>query len=929
MRLLQGEEQASQHGPERLRLDVGTGRGRDRRRGGVSLLGGKPALLDREGRAVAGGVDPVVVDYAAVCVGWDEPARRLGEAMHAGPAHRGKRDHAIGLDQLCRRRDQAVKIALDRPALREQLDAALGEQILDLLRRRFAEDLQWGVLGGDENELRVRADILQPVRGHQRQLVERQQPADAARSREDQPAGESPLDVVEEAREVLAESGRRDGERAGNGDAKARARRDQQRVVLDVPTAGRDSQPGVGPHRLEPVRNEGRPIVRDDPPQVESPDTLVAEQRSKLERPVDELGVRRDELDLDTLLGELPQDEQCLERRHTATGDNDPVRVRGGVRAWPGGQRRLDHDGSSIGELGVALIRAGPSNSPVVTRNQALDWPPMDDQRLARLVDVGRSLVSELDLELVLDRLLDVAREITGARYAALGILDERKEELEQFLTVGIDAAQREEIGALPRGRGVLGLLIRDPRPLRLEDVGAHPDSYGFPPEHPPMETFLGVPVIVRGEAWGNLYLTEKQGGPFTQEDEDALLILADWAAIAIENARLYQGVERRRGELEYAVRGLEATLEIARALAGETELDRVLELIVKRGRALVEATGVVIMLLEGDELTVAATAGTIADSAEGARLPVGGSLSGEVALSGRPERIEDVQARLKRGPTIMAGVTSALLVPLVFRGGSHGVLAALDRRTGGPAFTAEDERLMAGFAASAAAAVATARSVAEDRLRLSIETAEQERKRWARELHDDTLQGLAGLGVVLGSALRAGSEDAMRSGIESAREQIREEVEKLRGLISELRPAALDEIGLRAAVESLVERTAATQGLDISTAISLSSDAGAPRLPPEVESTAYRIVQEGITNAAKHSRAAHVEVQLEEVDGRLDVAVRDDGRGFEPSAPRTGFGLTGMRERVEMLGGSLALESSPAGLGTLVRASLPLRRHS
>jgi signal transduction histidine kinase len=563
-----------------------------------------------------------------------------------------------------------------------------------------------------------------------------------------------------------------------------------------------------------------------------------------------------------------------------------------------------------------------------------MERPPrghdLGDQRLARLVEVGRSLVAELDLEVVLDRVLDVARELTGARYAALGILDERKEELEQFLTVGIEPERREQIGALPRGRGVLGLLIHDPQPLRLENVGAHPDSYGFPPRHPPMKTFLGVPVIVRGEAWGNLYLTEKRGGgAFTAEDEEALLILADWAAIAIENARLYQGVERRRGELEHAVRGLEATLEIARALAGETELERVLELIVKRGRALVDAQGVVMMLLEGDELTVAATAGTIADTAKGARLPVGGSLSGEVVLTGRPERISDVPARLKGRATVMAGVRSALLVPLVFRGSSHGVLAAFDRRTRGPEFSDEDERLFAGFAASAAAAVATARSVAEDRLRLSIAAAEQERKRWARELHDDTLQGLAGLGVLLGSALRGGSSDVMRSGIEAAQAQIREEVAKLRGLIAELRPAALDEIGLRAAVEGLIERTAATQGLDISAEVGLASDGGAPRLPPEVENTAYRIVQEALTNAAKHSGASRVEVWLQESADRLEIAVRDDGSGFEPSAPGGGFGLTGMRERVEMLGGALALESSPAGLGTLVRATLPLHRPS
>ena len=309
----------------------------------------------------------------------------------------------------------------------------------------------------------------------------------------------------------------------------------------------------------------------------------------------------------------------------------------------------------------------------------------MDAQRLERLIEVGRSLVAELHLPNVLDRVLEVARDLTGARYAALGILDEEKRELEQFLTVGIDEDERIRIGSLPRGHGVLGLLISDPKPLRLEDVGSHPDSYGFPPDHPPMKTFLGVPVLIRGEAWGNLYLTDKQGGPFTEEDEEALLVLADWAAIAIENARLYEGVQRRRGELERAVRGLEATIEIARALAGETELERVLELIVKRGRALVEATAVVIMLLEGDELVVEATAGDIAPSAAGARVPVSGSLSGSVLLTGRAERLKDVQSQLRRAPVVMAGATSALLVPLVFRGTAHGVLAAFDRRVGGP----------------------------------------------------------------------------------------------------------------------------------------------------------------------------------------------------------------------------------------------------
>jgi signal transduction histidine kinase len=261
-----------------------------------------------------------------------------------------------------------------------------------------------------------------------------------------------------------------------------------------------------------------------------------------------------------------------------------------------------------------------------------------------------------------------------------------------------------------------------------------------------------------------------------------------------------------------------------------------------------------------------------------------------------------------------------------VFRGHIHGVLSAFDRRGENPEFGPEDEDLMLGFAASAAAAGATARSVAEDRLRLSIESAEQERRRWARELHDDTLQGLAALRVMLGSALRQGSEEELRSGVTDAMDQIRGEVAKLRRLIAELRPAALDDVGLGAALDSLIDQIRAKDEIQIDAEVSLASDDGGPRLAQEVESTAYRIVQEALTNVGKHAGATRAEVSVVENGAHVEVSVRDDGAGFEPSAPRVGFGLTGMRERVALLGGSLVLESSPAGLGTLVRASLPAR---
>src|SRR5271165_1153055 len=266
---------------------------------------------------------------------------------------------------------------------------------------------------------------------------------------------------------------------------------------------------------------------------------------------------------------------------------------------------------------------------------------------IRRLLDVGRALTTELDTGVVLDRVLQTAREITGARYAALGVLNDERTELEQFLTCGVDEATRRAIGDLPRGRGVLGALIEDPKPLRLSDVGQHPSSYGFPVGHPVMRSFLGVPVVIRGHVWGNLYLTEKAEGDFSEADEEATMILAEWAAIAIENARLYETSERRREELEQAFRGLEATRDVAVAIGGEIQLEHVLELIVKRGRALVNARSLVIMLRDGDELVVHASAGHV-EGPRGLRLAIAESTSGQVLRSRRPERISDVASRLR-----------------------------------------------------------------------------------------------------------------------------------------------------------------------------------------------------------------------------------------------------------------------------------------
>ena len=554
-----------------------------------------------------------------------------------------------------------------------------------------------------------------------------------------------------------------------------------------------------------------------------------------------------------------------------------------------------------------------------------MSTPRLDENRLRVLIEASRAVVAERELEAVFDRLLQAARHVTGARYAALGVLDEDRKRLADFITVGIDEDRRHEIGDLPRGRGVLGLLISTPAPLRLTDVGSHPRSYGFPQGHPPMHSFLGVPILLRNEVWGILYLTEKEGGPFDEADEESAVVLAAWAAIAIENARLHRRGEERRSELGRSVEALQATTEIARAVGGETQLDRVLELIAKRSRALVEARGLAILLLDGEELVIAAAAGEIPLEAVGSRVAVGDSVAGRVTTTGRSERITDLGNSLRfalgdLGVEAVAG----LFVPLRFRGGTLGVLEAFDRFEG-PEFSAQDEALLQGAAASAATAVATAQSVERDRLRRSLQAAEEERRRWARELHDDTLQALGGLRVLLSSARRTEDPNVFRQAIDTAVRQIGEEIAGLRALITELRPASLDELGLGSALDALVERMRLVHGLQIETTFDLDRESGrtTQRLDPELETAVYRIIQESLTNAARHARADRVDVSVIQRGGEVNLTVADDGQGFDEDVPSEGFGLTGMRERVALANGRLELSSSPEG--TVVTVSVPV----
>lgn len=555
---------------------------------------------------------------------------------------------------------------------------------------------------------------------------------------------------------------------------------------------------------------------------------------------------------------------------------------------------------------------------------QGYDSSALDEPRLRELIEVGRSLVAELDPEMVFRQLLEVACELTGARYAALGVLDEDRHELERFITHGIDEETRRAIGNLPRGRGVLGLLIEQPRPLRLADVGHHPRSYGFPPGHPPMTNFLGVPVMIRGRAWGNLYLTEKSGGEFDEADEQSAMILGEWAAIAFENARLYRSVRSQRDEMERAVHRLEATTEIARAIGGETDLDRILEIVVKRGRALVEARSLLILLRDGDDLTPASIAGERAGTVVETQIPIAGSVPGQVLEARAPRRVAGLDPSLMARPGAQDAGVTALLVPLLFRGETLGVLVALDPLGRDTGFSDEDEQVLVSFAASAASAVATAQSVAEDRTRESIAATERERGRWARELHDESLQSLAGLRVLLSAARRSDPQELDRLLIQGI-EQVDGAIAEMRRLIADLRPTTLDELGLGAALEALGERLAMGGVLEVEMDLDLDFHSGHARhrLVPQIEDTAYRLVQEALNNVIRHGGTDRARVEVSENGETLRICVSDEGRGFDVGARNEGFGLVAMRERVGLAGGTLELQSTP-GRGTSIVALVP-----
>jgi signal transduction histidine kinase len=555
--------------------------------------------------------------------------------------------------------------------------------------------------------------------------------------------------------------------------------------------------------------------------------------------------------------------------------------------------------------------------------------------RLRLLIDAGIALSQELSLEALLQRLVEAAAAITGARYAALGVIDRSGTGLEQFVTTGLSREQIEEIGDLPVGRGILGVLISDAKPLRLHDLKEDPRAIGFPPGHPPMRTFLGVPILLRDIPYGNLYLTDKENGEdFADEDEELVMLLAAQAAVAIENARLYASATRW-------LRQLETMTEVGNALSSETDLPTLLRLIARRLRELVGARLVCIALPtpKGDLLIQTVDyEGAVSGDHEGAlpRHPLwlaeAGSKSLRVLERRRPERVDSLIEDLEtdqhalRQLAELTGLpvpSTGLFVPLMVHDRPLGVVAIHDKVGKSERdlrFTEQDLRLSEWFGQRVAVAVDLSQRVQRDALRRVVSGQELERKRLARELHDETGQALTSILLGLRSLEEQADLATLRATARDLRELTAQTLQDVRRLAVELRPSALDDFGLVPAIERLVEGFRDQTGLVVDFEARIDG-----RLPGEVETALYRILQEALTNVMKHAHARHVSVLVTRKDATVVAVMEDDGRGFSPGeVGDEGLGLLGMRERLALLDGTLTIESRP-GSGTTLVAEVPV----
>ena len=525
-------------------------------------------------------------------------------------------------------------------------------------------------------------------------------------------------------------------------------------------------------------------------------------------------------------------------------------------------------------------------------------------------------LASELSLKALLQRVVEVAVELTGARYGAVGVIDDSGTGLSDFITTGVSEAERAAIGHLPEGRGILGLLISEAHSLRLREIADDPRRFGFPPNHPPMRSFLGAPVRARGRVFGNIYLTEKRGdSEFTAEDEETLNVLATQAGVAIENARLLEDSRRRE-------RSLQAITEISTAILSAEGRDQLLRLVVRRARELVDSDSATAVLPAGDGLRIAVADGEHAAGLEGMSVPRRGSVSGDVIDSGEPVVLTDAisDARTYQ-PMIAAGhMGPAIFVPLASSKRRIGTLAVA--RVGGRTrFDARDVTLLQTFAGQAALAVEYSRAQQE----LQQLALLGDRERIARELHDGVIQALFAVGLGLQGTAALLQDEAAASRLQQAIAEIDRVIGDLRNYIFGLRPDVLGGTGISEALGQLAHEFEERTGIPVAIDVDVT-------LEQPLAGVATHIVQmtrESLSNVARHAQATTSRVSLLRSGDLAVLEIDDDGVGFDADGDtRAGMGLANLRTRAESLGARLTLASAP-GEGTTVRISVPLRAGS
>ncbi|HYV01236.1 MAG TPA: GAF domain-containing sensor histidine kinase [Actinomycetota bacterium] len=535
------------------------------------------------------------------------------------------------------------------------------------------------------------------------------------------------------------------------------------------------------------------------------------------------------------------------------------------------------------------------------------------DGRKDLLIEAGLALASELSLPAVLQRIVELAVRVTGARYGALGVLGPGGQ-ISEFHTEGVTQEQRRAIGHIPVGRGILGVLIREAEPLRLHDIKEDPRSVGFPPNHPPMQLFLGAPVKARGRVFGNIYLTREPGArDFTPEDEEALVVLASQAGVAVENARLYDEAQQRE-------RRLEAVREIATAILAGIQPETILDLVAGRARELVGADLATLATpgLEPGTLVIDVADGEHAEELRGTVFPRDESVSGEVIASGEPVVLEDA-AKDGRAfqPVVKLGeMGPAMFVPLIVRGSAFGTLAVANR-AGGRLFGQEDLAFIQTFAGQAAVALEYGRAQ-RDLQRLAVM---DDRERIAKELHDGVIQSLFAVGMGLQATSTISRDPDLQRRIESAVEEMDRVIRDLRNYIFGLRPGILADRqldqALRGLAEDFQEKTGVVAVVDVD-----------PRIAAELSSRAGDIVQvvrEALSNVGRHAQAATCRIALRRENGRAVVEIDDDGTGFDVEWARgRGLGLGNLHERAKTLGADLTVDSA-LGSGTTVRLSISL----